>query len=91
MRDVRPGDVISPLGVLRLSVGALAEITLRLNASGPAALATRLRAMDAAAARHLLISLLRTPNAEAQVARLSDAELMAQLQGITRCIEEAFG
>ena len=89
MSDYRPGDVATPLGPLRLSVGALAEIAARLDAFGPPELAARLRALDAGAARHLLTSLLRGADAPERVARLTDAEVQALVPEASRCIAQA--
>ena len=90
MSDFRPGDILTPLGSLRLSLGVLAEISIRLEAPDPATLATQVLALNVAQARHLLISLLRSSTAEAQVARLSDEAVAAQIPAIVTCIEGAF-
>ena len=89
MSGVRPGDRSTPIGVLRLSVGALAELAARLDVHDPPALAARLRALDAGAARHLLISLLRRADAEERVARLSDREVAALVPEAAACVAEA--
>jgi len=83
---------------LQLTMGALAEISDRFEASGPMELAARLRRMDLSDARGLLACLLRpslpryAPRLDAGklAAQISDIELQAGLPKICRIIEQAF-
>jgi len=84
---------------LRLTMGALAEISHRFKASGPMELAARLRGMTLSDARELLACLLRPslPRAPSRMdasrlaAHISTAELQAALPKVCRIIEQAFG
>lgn len=82
----RPGDVPTHLGPLRLTVGALAEITSRLGADSPAELATAIRTLSPDGARHLVMALLRPSGAQGLVARLSDTELAELMPFASACI-----
>ena len=81
---------------LRLTMGALVEISDRFEASGPMQLAQRLRHMNLSDARELLACLLRpslSPRLDAGrlAAQFSEAELQAALPKMCRIIEQAFG
>jgi hypothetical protein len=88
--DYRTGDVPTPIGPLRLTVGALAEMAERLDAPSPTTLSNRIRVMTPETARHLLIALLRPSGRAAQVAGLSDAQVAARMPDVSRCIVQAF-
>ena len=89
MEAFRPGDVRSPHGTLRLSVGALADMAGRLDAPGPAALAARLRRMDEPTARHMLVTMLLRRDAQACVDALTAEQVAAVVPDITRTVVEA--
>ena len=86
---MRPGDVAVPEGVLRLSVGALAQLARRLEAQDPRELAEAMRALDTTRARHVLASLLRADDADARVARLSDAQVRERVPAAVAVVVEA--
>lgn len=88
-RDFRPNDVVTPIGTLRLTVGALAELAQSLDAPDPATLSQRIRALGPDRARHLLTALLRPSGADGQVARLSDQQLAALMPAASDCIRRA--
>jgi len=77
---------------LRLTLGALAEISGRLSAPSPAALSLRLRALTRAQARTLLSCLSCPPLCEAgsSEADVSDEDITALLPDICRVFERAF-
>jgi len=85
----RPGDVPSPLGPMRLTVGGLAEITARLDVPDLPSLAEAVRAMRPDTARDLATVLLRPCGHESKVAILSDAEVAALMPAAARCITHA--
>lgn len=85
----RPGDEPTPLGPLRLTVSALAEIADRLGASGPGQLAKLIRDLGPDRARHLLVALLRPSGTEQRVTRLSDREVADLMPSVARCISRA--
>ena len=80
---------------LRLTMGALAEITSRLSVSGPQELSLRLRSLSAADGRLLLACMMRPclPS-KVKVSRLadrfSDSDIAAAMPVICRLFEEAF-
>lgn len=80
---------------LRLTVGALAEISSRLCAAGPQMLAERLRRLSPADGRVLLACVMRPclPPEDMRrrsVTHLSDAEIRALLPDICALFEQAF-
>ena len=83
---------------LRLTMGALAEISNRFKASGPIELAARLRHMSLSDARELLACLIRPSlcryaprlDVDRLAARISDTELQAALPKMCRLIEQVF-
>ncbi len=83
---------------LQLTMGALAEISVRFRASGPIELAARLRRMTISDARELLACLLR-PSLPRYAPRLDAGRLAAQISNddvqkalpkMCRIIEQAF-
>ena len=85
----RPGDVETPFGTLRLTLGALAEITERLEAENPQALASEIRAITPAKSRILLRALLRPCGGEERLNGLPDTEVAALMPSATQCIVRA--
>ena len=80
---------------LRLTMGALAEISSRLSAAGPQALAMRLRSLTPADGRVLLACVMRPclppeDTRRRSVATLSDAEISSLLPVICQLFEQAF-
>lgn len=83
---------------LRLTMGSLAEISVQFTASGPMALAARLRRMTLTDARELLACLMRpslprcAPRLDARrlAAQIPDEDLQAALPKMCRLIEQAF-
>lgn len=84
MSGFRPGDVDSPVGRLRLTVGGLAELARAFGADGPSDLADRLRAMDEVDARTLLRCLC-----VGAVETWPSATVASALPHATRCIADA--
>ena len=85
----RLGDVPSPLGPMRLTVGGLAEITSRLDVADLPSLAEAVRAMRPDTARDLATVLLRPCGHESKVASLADADVAALMPAAARCISHA--
>jgi len=80
---------------LRLTMGALAEITSRLSASGPQELSLRLRSLTAADGRVLLACMMRPclpsrVNVSRLAAQFSDSDIAAAMPIICRLFEEGF-
>lgn len=83
---------------LRLTMGALAEISVQFKASGPMALAARLRRMSLTDARELLACLMRpslpryAPRLDARrlATQIKDEDMQAALPKICGLIEQAF-
>lgn len=81
---------------LRLTLGALALLSLRLGITGPTGLAQLLRKLSPAEAQTLLFCLIHscdgqnTGGDDRQVTLISDAELAAALPIICTLFEEAF-
>ena len=89
-----PGDqrvIIDGQGYsLRLTLGALAEISERLSASSPKRLSHVLRTLSAPQAR-ILLTCLSVPRIEhVNALALSDAEVAAVLPSICSVFEKAF-
>lgn len=81
--------------VLRLTMGALAEITSRLSVSGPQELSGRLRHVTPRDGRVLLACVMRPclpskVNIIRLAAHFSDGDIAAALPAICRLFEEAF-
>jgi len=72
---------------LRLTLGALAEITSRLSAKGPQDLSLRLRSLNAADGRVLLACLMC---ADGPAVSLTDREIAKAMPVICKLFEEAF-
>ena len=85
----RPGDVMTELGLLRLTVGGLAELAERFEADTPSELSDQIRGLSPDGARHLLSVLLRPSGSEAQVARLSDSDIAKLMPAAARTIAQA--
>jgi hypothetical protein len=80
---------------LRLTMGALAEITSRLSVSGPQELSFHLRSLTAADGRVLLACMMRPclpskVNVIRLAAHLSDSDIAAAMPIICRLFEEGF-
>lgn len=75
---------------LRLTLGALSEISARLSAPSPQALSQILRSLTAVQARSLLDCLATAPLEPAALLALSDDALAALLPAICRVFEHAF-
>ena len=93
------GDQSVSLGTssvtLRLTMGALAEITSRLGASGPQSLSGQLRHLNPAQGRELLACLMRPcsplpESADRSAASFTDGEIARAMPAICRLFEEAF-
>ncbi len=88
------GDVRASINgrsyVLRLTLGALAEIAERLSANSPQTLSQALRALTEAQARCLLSCLSCPPLEAADISALGDDEVAALLPDICRVFERAF-
>lgn len=82
----QPGDQTIVIGdypvTLRLSMGALASISSRLSASGPAALAQALRHMGPDEARVLLACLIVCDSPSSQTISQSAAHLSDEAVGV---------
>lgn len=89
MSGFRPGDVATPLGPLRLTVGALAEIADATGAASPAELADRVRTMGPDTARTILAALLRPCAHADRVDALDAAAIAALMPAAVRCIAGA--
>lgn len=87
--DYRPGDVQTPYGPLRLTVGALAELSDRLDAPSPKDLADRLRCMSFETSRTLLTALLRPCGNKDRIDTLDQAQLADLMPAATQCIVQA--
>ena len=87
--DYRVGDVPTIYGPMRLTVGGLAEMAARCDAPDLPSLASRIRAMGPATARHLAIVLLRPCGGAERVAGMSDAQVAALMPAAARCITDA--
>lgn len=87
----RRGDIYTPLGQLRLTVGGLAEITDRLAAPSAAKLAERLRQLNPNDARILLTALLRPVGKALSVDALEDDVVAQCVPSIADCITCALG
>jgi hypothetical protein len=85
----RPGDVASPAGVMRLTVGGLAEIAARCDAPDVSSLAAKIRTMTPDTARRIAVALLRPCCGEVSVVRLSDAQVAGLMPAAARCITDA--
>ena len=80
---------------LRLTMGALAEMSSRLLASGPQELSLRLRSLSVADGRVLLACVMRPclpakVNVSRLAARFSDSDIAEAMPVICRLFEEAF-
>lgn len=77
---------------LRLTIGALADISIRLSAPSPQALSKCLRSLSSAQARVLLDCLSLPPliGAGGSAAFVSDEDIKALLPDICRVFEQAF-
>ncbi len=80
---------------LRLTLGALAEITSRLSASGPQELSGRLRRLTPSDGRMLLACVMRPclpskVNIIRLAAHFSNVDIAAAMPVICRLFEEAF-
>lgn len=80
---------------LRLTMGALAEITSRLSTAGPKQLSARLRRLSAADGRVLLACVMRPclpygVCADSSAASFSDSQIAKALPIICRLFEQAF-
>lgn len=89
IKGFRPGDVVSPVGVMRLTVGGLAEITTRCEAPDLSGLTTKIRTMTPETARHLAAALLRPCGNAQTVNTLSDAQVATLMPAAARCITDA--
>jgi hypothetical protein len=87
--DYRLGDVPTPCGPMRLTVGGLAEMAVLCDAPDLPSLASQIRTMDPATARHLTIVLLRPCGGAERVAGLSNAQVAALMPAAARCITDA--
>ena len=87
--DYRPGDVQTPYGPLRLTVGALAELSERLDAPSPKHLAERLRRLTPNTSRTLLTALLRPCRKQDRIDALEQAQLAELMPPVTQCIVRA--
>ena len=85
----RPGDVETPLGTLRLSLGALVESTERLEAENPQALAAEIRALTPEKSRILLRALFRPCGGMVHLDGLPEEEVAALMPSATQCIVRA--
>ena len=80
---------------LRLTMGALAEITSRLSASGPQELSLRLRSIDVAEGRVLLACVMRPclplgADVTGLAASFSDEDIAQAMPIICRLFEDSF-
>ena len=80
---------------LRLTMGALAEITSRLSASGPQELSLRLRSMSVAEGRVLLACVMRPclplgADVTGLAASFSDEDIAQAMPIICRLFEDSF-
>ena len=80
---------------LRLTMGALAEITSRLSASGPQELSLRLRSIDVAEGRVLLACVMRPclplgADVTGLAASFSDEDIAQAMLIICRLFEDSF-
>ena len=80
---------------LRLTMGALAEITSRLSASGPQDLSLRLRSFDVAEGRVLLACVMRPclplgADVTGLAASFSDEDIAQAMPIICRLFEDSF-
>lgn len=80
---------------LRLTMGALAEITSRLSARGPQELSLRLRSIDVAEGRVLLACVMRPclplgADVTGLAASFSEDDIARVMPVICRLFEEAF-
>jgi len=80
---------------LRLTMGALAEITSRLSAKGPQELSLRLRVLNAADGRALLACVMRPclplgADVTGLAASFSEDDIAKAIPVICRLFEEAF-
>ena len=80
---------------LRLTMGALAEITSRLSASGPQELSLRLRSMSVAEGRVLLACVMRPclplgADVTGLAASFSDEDIAQAMPQMCKLFEEAF-
>lgn len=85
----RPGDVASPAGAMRLTVGGLAEIAERCDAPDVSSLAAKIRIMTPDTARQIAVALLRPCCGAQSVADLSDTQVAALMPAAARCITDA--
>ncbi|MEM7728931.1 MAG: GTA-gp10 family protein [Pseudomonadota bacterium] len=85
----RPGDVATPIGALRLTVGALAELAEQLDAPGPEALAHRMRTLSVEDGRTVVRALLRPCSDAGAVSHLTDRQVASLLPDAARCIVTA--
>lgn len=79
---------------LRLTIGVLAELNIRLSLSGPIALANRMRQVSGEEARVLLVCVMRPyfreEEAPPPAATFTDTDIANALPEISRLFEEAF-
>jgi len=87
--DFRIGDVPSALGLMRLTVGGLAEIVARLETPDLPALADRIREMSPPTARHVVAALLRPCGNADRVGSLTDSQIAPLMPAAARCITTA--
>ena len=85
----RPGDVVSPAGAMRLTVGGLAEIAERCAAPDVSSLAAKIRTLTPDTARQIAVALLRPCRGSQRVASLSDTQVAALMPAAARCITDA--
>jgi len=79
---------------LRLTMGALAELDMRLSVKGPKELSQRLRTLSPADGRVLLTCVMRpclpSKDAAASADKFSDKDIAGVMPAICRLFEEAF-
>lgn len=85
----RSGDVPTSVGLMRLTVGGLAEIVARCDTPDLQSLAGKIRAMTPATARHLATTLLRPCGGAAAVEGLSDVQVAILMPAAASCITGA--
>lgn len=96
LRSFQPGDVRVQIKgepfTLRLTLGALAQISGRLSASSPGAFSSILRTLSPEQARVLLSCLSCPPlmQADGSAGIVSDADIQRLLPDICRVFENAF-
>lgn len=87
--DYRRGDVETPYGSLRLSIGALAEITEKFEASSPKSLAEAMRSLTPEKSVTVLRALLRPCRSNALKLEIAEDDIPVLMTAAASCIVQA--